>query len=229
MIVTIHQPDFAPWLGFFDRWAASDLYVVLDDVQFIRRGWHHRDKIKTAHGVQWLTVPVKKKGRYGQSINETEIDNGTNWRDKHLKTIAAAYGDAPRFAHFFPLLEQVYARGHELLVDLNMELLRLFAGELGVSTPLVMASSRPTAARKSERILDLVLGFGGSSYMSGFGSREYLEERLFKNNGIRVLWREFEHPEYPQRYGAFVKGLSAMDYLMNTDASAWRKNNAHRC
>ena len=81
--VCIHQPDFLPWLGFFDRLTQSDVFVVLDNVQFLRRGWHHRDKIKASNGEMWLTVPVKKSGRYEQLINQTEIENSTHWQDQH--------------------------------------------------------------------------------------------------------------------------------------------------
>ena len=91
MIVAIHQPDFLPWLGFFDRWQKSDLHIVLDDVQFLRRGWHNRDKVKVPGGVAWLTVPILKKGRYGQPLQETLIDNSRPWRRKHLGMIRDSY------------------------------------------------------------------------------------------------------------------------------------------
>ena len=94
MIVTIHQPDFLPWLGFFDRWEKSDLYIVLDDVQFIRRGWQHRDKIKTSQGIKWLTVPVIKKNKYFQKINEVKINNSIDWRKNHLNIIEESYRKA---------------------------------------------------------------------------------------------------------------------------------------
>ena len=97
-IIVIHQPDFIPWIGFFDRLIKSDIFVVLDNVQYIRQGWHHRDKIKTASGSMWLTVPVKKKGRYEQLINEVEIDYSQNWQSKHLKTIHHNYGHAKYFS-----------------------------------------------------------------------------------------------------------------------------------
>ena len=110
MIVTIHQPDFMPWLGFFDRWARSDLYIALDDVQFLRRGWHHRDKIKTLQGVQWLTVPVEKKGKYTQKINEVKIAYETDWRKDHLKTIELNYKKAPNFSNIYKKIRDIYSR-----------------------------------------------------------------------------------------------------------------------
>jgi len=141
MIVTIHQPDFFPWLGFFDRWQKSDIYIVLDDVQFLRCGWHHRDKIKTQNGVQWLTVPVQKKGRYHQTIKEVKINNQENWNQKHLKTIQTAYKKAPNFDLVFGKLSEIYNREYDLLIEFNMDLLRLCSKLLGINTPLVFASA----------------------------------------------------------------------------------------
>ncbi|MFZ6028212.1 MAG: WbqC family protein [Chloroflexota bacterium] len=214
MIVTIHQPDFAPWLGFFDRWQKSDLFIVLDDVQFLRRGWHHRDRVKTAAGPRWLTVPVKKKGRFVQRINETEIDNAIDWRTKHLDTIAAAYGKTPGFRTVFPLLARTYGERHTLLVEFNLALLALFAGLLGIGTPVAFASAHPSTSRASERLAELTAIHGGKVYHTGTGSRSYLNENIFAARGIAVLWQEFDHPHYPQPHGDFAAGMSVIDFLM---------------
>ena len=213
-MVTIHQPDFMPWLGFFDRWAKSDLYVVLDDVQFLRRGWHHRDKIKTPHGAVWLTVPVKNKGRFEQQIREVEIDNDSNWRRKHLRTIQSAYFKAPNFENLFPKIEVVYGKDHEKLVDFNLELLRLLAEAFGIKTPVALASDKQLSGEKSERLVNLVKLNKGTKYLTGSGSRSYLDENLFAAEDIEVAWQDFEHPVYAQLNGDFQSGLSALDYLM---------------
>ncbi len=214
MIVTIHQPDFMPWLGFFQRWHAADRYVVLDDVQFLRRGWHHRDRIKTPAGAAWLTVPVRKKGRFEQSIDAVELD-GDAWKRGHLAAIRAAYGRAPRFPELFPLLERVYARPHTLLMELNLDLLRLFAACLGITTPLVLASQSQVQERGTQRLVRLCQAHGAHTYLTGTGSRAYLDESLFAAQNIRVHWQEFRHPVYPQLHGDFVPGLSALDWLMH--------------
>lgn len=161
MIVTIHQPDFLPWLGFFDRWGKSDLYIVLDDVQFIRRGWHHRDKIKTQNGIKWLTVPVQKKGRYHQTIKEVKIDHQENWSQKHLKTIQMAYKKATHFDLVFGKLSEIYNREYDLLIAFNMDLLRLCSKMLGINTPLVFASDFNIKSTDSRRLVDLVQSVGG--------------------------------------------------------------------
>jgi len=214
MIVTIHQPDFFPWLGFFDRWQKSDIYIVLDDVQFLRCGWHHRDKIKTQNGVQWLTVPVQKKGRYHQTIKEVKINNQENWNQKHLKTIQTAYKKAPNFDLVFGKLSEIYNREYDLLIEFNMDLLRLCSKLLGINTPLVFASDFNMKSTGSQRLVDLVQSVGGKEYLTGTGARDYLEEELFKKVGIGVHWQEFEHPVYKQLHGGFEKMLSVLDFLM---------------
>ncbi|MEW5772140.1 MAG: WbqC family protein [Thermodesulfobacteriota bacterium] len=213
MRVTVHQPDFMPWLGFFARWRDSDLYVVLDDVQFLRRGWHHRDRIMTAAGPAWLTVPVRKSGRFNQDIRDVEVENGP-WRRKHLAAIAAAYARSPRFAEIFPLLEEVYGRDHARLMDLNLDILRLFARLLGITTPLTMASQHGLAETGTARLVRLCALHGADAYLTGMGSRDYLDEALFTACGIRVEWQEFRPAPYPQLHGAFVPCLSTLDFLM---------------
>jgi len=217
MVVTIHQPDFLPWLGFFDRWQKSDTYIVLDDVQFLRRGWHHRDKIKTQSGVQWLTVPVLKKSRYHQIIKEVKINNEENWRYKHLKTIQASYGKAPNFDFVYSKLSEIYNRNHDLLISFNMDLLRFCSEMFGISTPVVFASAFNVKSTGSQRLVDLVKSVEGKEYLTGSGSRDYLDETLFKEAGINVCWQKFEHPAYKQLYGGFEEMLSALDFLIMRD------------
>jgi hypothetical protein len=215
MVVTIHQPDFLPWLGFFDRWKRSDLFIVLDDVQFIRRGWQHRDKIKTARGVQWLTVPVMKKSRFSQKISDVEIDNQADWRQKHLNTLSAAYRKALHFERVYGALNAIYSKRHLLLIDLNLDLLTFGAEALGVATPLVLSSSLHERTTKSERLANLVKAVGGTIYLTGLGSKGYLDDQPFKRQGVEVIWQRFQHPVYPQLHGAFEPMLSVLDYLMS--------------
>ncbi|HKI81196.1 MAG TPA: WbqC family protein, partial [Pseudodesulfovibrio sp.] len=167
MVVTIHQPDFIPWLGFFDRWSRSDVYVVLDTVQFIRRGWHHRDRIKTPNGPRWLTVPVAKKGRFEQRIADTLIDESSNWRAKHLSTLRAAYVRTSGFAGLFPEVEAIYGMNHRRLMDHNREFLELIAGRLGITAPIVLASDLGVAGSRSELLAGLVEAVGGDVYLTG--------------------------------------------------------------
>jgi hypothetical protein len=221
MLITIHQPDFLPWLGFFDRWSRADLYLILDDVQFLRRGWHNRDRIKTAGGPQWLTVPVRK-GKQDQLINEVMIDNDSDWRRKHLAAVRHAYAKAPGFDHVFPALEAVYGREHDRLIDLNLDLLEMCRGFLGITTPTALASDTPVHAASSQRLLELVLRHHGDAYLTGTGSRDYLDESLFLESGVSVQWQKYEPAPYPQLNGPFEAKLSVLDALMNNDSLAGR-------
>ena len=213
-MVTIHQPDFLPWLGFFDRWRQSDLYIVLDDVQFLKRGWHHRDKIKTREGAAWLTVPVRKKGRYHQLIKAVEIDNASNWQVDHLNCLAASYRRAPNYNICIAGLEEIYGRNHCFLIDLNLDLLDWVAAKLGIDTPRIYSSDCPTRTTASQRIVELVKQVNGKRYLTGQGSRSYLEEGLFDGEGIEIVWQNFETPVYRQLHGPFLPMLSCLDYLM---------------
>jgi len=214
MRVTIHQPDFLPWLGFFDRWRKCDLYIVLDDVQFIRRGWQHRDKIKTKDGARWLTVPVIKKGKYFQKISDVKIDNSLDWVAKHLKTIEINYGKAPNFERWYGKIQQVYRRKYSYLIDLNMDLLRLVAEEFRLSSPVVFSSRYGIKSTSSQRLVDLSRAVGADEYFTGLGSRKYLDTGLFERFGIRVVWQDFECPAYSQLHGEFIGKLSVLDFLM---------------
>ena len=190
------------------------MYIILDDVQFLRQGWHHRDMIKTANGAEWLTVPVCKKGRYDQLIRDVLIDNSTRWREAHLNKLTFNYKKAPDFERCFSEISDIYNRKHTYLMDLNMDLLRYIAAELDVRTPVVLASQFNATSRGSERLIYLVRSVRGAGYLTGMGSKDYLDEKLFKKAGIQVLWHEYEHPVYDQLFGQFVPRLSAIDYLM---------------
>ncbi|MCP4220892.1 MAG: WbqC family protein [bacterium] len=224
--VTIHQPDFLPWLGFFHRWSNSDVLILLDDVQFLRRGWHHRDKIKTVNGAEWLTVPTLKKGKYLQMIHDVRIDNSTDWKRKHLGAIRSAYGGAKHFPHYSRILSDIYDNTYTLLMDFNVELLKMAAEALNISVPYIRASDCRVKTSRNHRLIDLVKKVSGSRYLTGTGSRDYLDEALFEQNNIGVIWQDFRHPVYPQLHGEFVAGLSVIDYLMNREepkaVGAWK-------
>lgn len=218
--VCIHQPDFAPWLGFFERLLHTDVFVILDDVQYLRRGWHHRDQIKTAQGVQWITVPVIKKGRYDQLINQTEVDDSQGWRPKHLRTLESAYKRAPHFQSLFDRLSADYAAGDRMLGDFNIRIIRTMMSVFGIEVPVVLSSSLGVTSSSTARLVDIVRRVGGTTYLSGLGAKAYLDVGMFADNGLDLLWQRFEHPVYSQLHGEFAKGLSGLDCLFNCGAGA---------
>ena len=219
MRVTIHQPDFMPWLGFFQRWAVSDLLILLDDVQYIRRGWQHRDKIKTKSGATLLTVPIIKKGRFMQKINQVRIDNNQNWRKKHLKTIETAYKKAPNFECCFTAIRKIYEKEHSLLIDFNVELLAYISSAFKIVTPIVFASEYNISETSTSKLILLTQKVFGDTYLSGIGAKDYIDETLFKIANITIEWQNYLHPEYPQLHGTFISMLSAIDYLMMNSKS----------
>jgi len=212
--ILIHQPDFLPWIGFFHRWAVSDLFIMLDDVQFIRRGWHHRDKIKTPEGVRWLTVPVKKKGKFFQPIHEVDILSEDDWQKDHLNLIRAVYKRAPEFKAIFPKIEDIYNKPSFRLMDLNLNFLLFLADYLDIHTPYRFSSEFVVDKKGSDRLIELIRLNQGTEYITGLGSRGYLEEEKFSAQGIHVLWDDFKTPYYPQLQGVFTPDLSILDALM---------------
>ncbi len=214
-VICIHQPDFLPYLGFFDRLIQSDTFVILDNVQFLRRGWHHRDKLKTPQGIQWLTVPIQKKGHYSQSIKDTQIDNTLDWKRKHLMMIEHNYRKSPYFEAFFEELQQIYHKPFTYLIDLNLELLEWLFQIFRISSHTILASSTEITSSSSSRLIELVQYCHGTTYFSGPGAKAYLDEELFTRHNLTVHWQEFTHPVYPQLHGPFIANLSVLDCLLN--------------
>lgn len=211
MKVTIHQPDFLPWIGFFHRWAQSDLYIVLDDVQFIDDGWQHRDKINTPNGVIWLIVPVIKKGMGPQLIKDVRINDSQNWQRKHLVTIKQAYGRSRNFNYYFDKLQEVYNKNHNYLIDLNIDLLEFSAEDLGIAVPKVFSSEYKIQIKGTQRLVDLVIAVGGKTYITGTGSKDYLQTELFEEENINVIFQRIEHIK--DMYGVKNIDLSILDYF----------------
>ncbi len=215
MKVTIHQPDFLPWIGFFHRWAQSDLYIILDDVQFIDDGWQHRDKINTPNGVIWLTVPVIKKGMGPQLIKDVKINHTQNWQRKHLATIKQSYGKSLNFDHYFDKLKEIYDKNHKYLIDLNIDLLELAAKELGITVPKVFSSEYKTQTKGTQRLVDLVIAVGGTTYITGTGSKDYLQTELFEQENISVVFQRIE--DIKSMYNVKNIDLSVLDYFFTKD------------
>jgi len=221
MILTGHQPNYLPYPGFFDKVLRSDLFLLVDTVQFVKRGpfgWIHRNRIRasTQEGWSWLTVPVLTHGRYLQSIRETRIDCRLPWRRKHWGTIQERYRHTPGFELLGPTLERVYRREWESLVELNETLIRETMAFLDIRTPVRRLSElRSQGGRAGELIVGFCRELGADQYLSGLHGRDYLDPGLFEQAGIRLSFQEFRCPEYPQTAGGqFVPNLSIVDLIM---------------
>jgi len=215
MRVTILQPSYLPWLGFFEQMHRSDQFVLYDDVQFTRRDWRNRNRIRVQEGSVWLTVPVIQKNKYEQSLLETKIDNSTSWKRKHLESIRCHYSKTPFFDLYFPWCEKTFNREWDFLLDLSLETIQYLKGELKINTPLLRSSELGESGNKSERLISICKQLGATQYLSGESARNYISEKDFSDQGIGLEYQNYQHPEYPQRYEGFVPFLSTIDLLFN--------------
>ena len=213
MKVAVHQPQYLPWLGYFDKMDQADCFVVLDDVQFKKNEWQNRNRIKTASGWQWLTVPVLH--RFPQLISHVKVNNAARWSRKHLQALISNYSASPFFAVHRPFFEEIYARDWTMLLDLNLATLSYLVEALGIRTKLHLASSLPARDGATDRLVAICQALGADTYLSGAGGRGYLDVERFEEAGIRVLFQTFQCPLYPQRFGAFEPNLSIVDLLFH--------------
>lgn len=223
MIVSIHQPQFLPYLGFFHKVAHSDLYVVLDDVQFLERGHQHRNEIKMQTGKQWLTVPVVQDR--GQLIKDVLIDNSSNWRRKHWAALESNYRPAPFWKEVSPGLRAVLVDGgHTTLAALTVDLLRWSFGVLGLRVPIRCSSELAVDGSQTERLVNVCKSVGAGVYLSGQGGRQYMELAQFDAAGIEVRFQEFTAPVYPQQFmqHGFIANLALVDALFNCGGAGSR-------
>jgi len=215
VILSINQPAYFPWLGYFQRIAVSDAHIVLDHVQFEKNSFTNRNKVRTKEGWSWLTVPVKTKGKFLElPIHTLEIAED-RWAAKHWATLKNNYAKAPFFSAHVKFLEDAYARPWALLADLMRHLNEYALQELGISTPLKYSSEMPTEGKKDELILNLCRSMKANVYLSGSMGRGYLRENLFTEAGIRVVYQDYVHPTYPQVYPGFESYMGIFDLLLN--------------
>ena len=213
MRVTVHQPEFIPWLGFFHKTSLADTLVLLDDAQFRKNYFQNRNRIRTAQGAVWVTAPVTRG--LETPINEVRISTGVNprWADRIENAVALAYRRAP---HFEPVqagfVERLRSAG-ETLVSLTIPLLRWMLEQFGLDKTVVLSSSLKTKTTGSQRILDICEAVGATTYVSGVSGREYLDLEAFERAHIEVEFQEFHHPVYGQLYEGFVPQISALEAL----------------
>lgn len=215
MIVSIHQPDYMPWLGYFKKISESDVFVFLDDAQFSTDNMHDWNKIKTAQGEHKLKVPVINK--LGYKINEVKTRDNLGWKEKHLKTIAMNYKKAEHFEEVYSDLENLLSPEYESIAHLNMAFIRHYCNKFGFKTIFMISSEMGLTSVREEKVIDIVKLVGGNEYYSGNGARSYQVPEHFEENGIKLTYTSFEPFEYNQLWGkcGFIPALSVLDYVMN--------------
>jgi WbqC-like protein family len=219
--ICIIQSCYIPWKGFFDLVGRCDEYVIYDSAQYVKRHWHNRNRIKTANGVEWMTIPVVTKGRFEQPIDRVEIEKP--WADKHWRTLELAYKRAPFFEQFAPKVRGWYesADKQPRLTDVNAIFLHGIAGLLGLKTRIVGDAAYPATGVKTERLLTICRAAGADHYLSGPSAKEYFDESIFASAGIATEWMSYAgYPEYPQLHGAFENAVTSLDLLFNTGPEA---------
>ena len=216
MIVSIHQPNYIPWIGFFNKILLSDVYVVFDDVQFPRgKDYANRNQIKTNNGKTWLTIPVIGKSDL-KPWNQIKI-NKNGWVDKHLANIESFYIKSPYFNKYYPEIKNIYLKDHNLLMDLTLELIKYFLKSLNKEVNIVLSSDIKTNLKGLDKILYILKYLKTTKYISGDGegSRRYIDENLFKKNNMELIWQNYKHPVYKQQFGEFMPYMSILDLLFN--------------
>lgn len=223
MRISIAQPTYLPWLGYFDLLDQVDRFVLLDSVQFEKRSWQQRNRIKTPQGLAWLTVPVLVRGRQSQTIAEVNICEPEFWRD-HLRAIELNYRCAPFFDRYYDELRRriEMSVSTQSLPQLTISLLRWFAEVIGITTPMVRSSELPVRGKRTERLAQLCISLGASAYLSPFGSSEYLIDELpvLTGRGIAVSFHHYEHPVYRQMFPPFHSHACILDLLFNEGDNA---------
>lgn len=223
MRVAICQPTYLPWIGYFDLIDQVDIFVLLDVVQFEKQSWQQRNRIKTPKGLQWLTVPVVFRGRFGQKICEVEIRD-PDFVKAHLRAIEVNYGRSRFFSDSFPALSSILRKTEagETLLGLNLRLLQWLTRVLRIDTPLVLASSLGQEGRRTELLAKICQKLGARQYVSPIGSAEYLlaESTVLENADVATLFHNYLHPEYAQRFPPFVPYASAIDLIFNEGEGA---------
>ncbi len=211
--VVIHQPDYIPYLGFFHRLLYADLFVILDNVQFLRRGWHHRDKIKTLNGDSWITLGLIK------SPQNTNIDDvllsDNSWKEKHLNLIKQNYSQSKYFDEIYPHLEKLYLKKFKKMFDFNLASINMLMKLFKINIDIEYASKYNTNSKANDLLVDILKEVKATHYLSGVGAKNYFKQESFDNANIKVIWQDFKHPVYPQLHGEFIPYLSSIDLLFN--------------
>lgn len=214
MIIAAHQPQYMPWLGYFDKLAQSDHFVLLDTVQFKKNEWQNRNRIKSARGWQWLTVPVSF--RFPEKIAEVSINNQGQWQKAHNQSLITNYHKAPFFDWVMSFWQEIYDRSWKNIAELNIHIIKKLTSMLDIKTRIHVASELGEfPAGPDERLIALVRHFGGKTYLAGSGGKQYMDMKKWQTAGVDVTFQEYNHPVYPQLFGSFESNLSILDLLFN--------------
>ena len=213
MIISGHQPNYLPWLGYFHKMLSCDLFVILDDVPHSKGAITNKNVIKSSEGPRLLSVPLARKKAL---IKDVILINESNWHKKHWSSLQTCYARASYWKDYKKLFLPIYEEPGEKLANLNLRLINVIRELLDIRTPMVRSSEIPgLTGKKGTRIINICKYFGADVCLSGVGARTYNDDEEFAKNNLRLVYQEFEHPVYPQLWGDFIPNLSAIDLLFN--------------
>lgn len=215
--ISIMQPTYLPWMGYFSLINQVDIFVIYDDVQFDKRSWQQRNKIKTQSGTQWLTVPVLTKNKLSQKINDVVISKELSFERDHIKAIEINYSKAPFFKKYKNEVFDCIDNNHHKIIELNFSLIQKISDILNIKTEFIKSSDlKNIDGKKDERLINICKTLSANAYVSPEGSKNYLGEGdSFQDNDIKLEYQLFEHPKYEQIYGSFESHMSIIDALFN--------------
>ncbi|MDF0651642.1 MAG: WbqC family protein [Nitrospira sp.] len=212
MRVAIHQPQFLPWLGYLDKIDQADTFIMLDTVQFKKNEWQNRNRIRTAKGWQWLTVPVLQQ--FGQRIDEVLINPTASWKTQHLRALDMHYARAPYRDLYLSELRDLYLRPWSRLSDLNKATVQWLIQAYGITTPVHCATEYEARDEPTDRLIDLCRAVGATEYLAGAGAEHYMDKPRFESSGVLLEIQVFHHPIYRQMYEPFEPNMSSLDLLL---------------
>ncbi len=215
MRISIMQPGYLPWLGFFELIYNSDIFVLFDDVQYTKKDWRNRNRIRTSNGWIWLTVPVLTKGNRLQRICQARVNNSTNWPQKHLKAIEINYKKAKYFDQYFTGLVKIFNSKWDYLVDLDIEIIKWVTGSLGIDKRILKSSELNIMVDGQEKIIEICKILGSNELYDSKAAALLLNEEDFMRKGIKIIFQNYEHPVYEQVYKPFMPYMSVVDLLFN--------------
>ena len=222
MILSGHQPGYLPYIGFFNKVMHSDIFVLCDYLQYVKKEWQNRNRIREINANwAWLTVPVYHTSK--MKINEIMIDNRKNWGEKHLRILHQNYEKAPFFKDYESFFEELYSRQWKTLCELNETIIRYLFKELKIETQIIKGSTLNPEGKKTDMLISMCKKTKADTYLSGIGGHEYIDEPKFKENRIFLFYQDYHCPQYSQCAEPFIPNMSVIDLIFNMGSEKSRK------
>ena len=219
MIVAIHQPHYFPWLGYLDKIAKADIFILMDDVQLTDKSNMFRNKFLAKNGKEkYLTVCFQKKGYMQMPFNQVKLNDTVKWQRDHINFLRDTYRKAPYFTEIWTLIEPILTKKYELICDVDIDTISLLCRVFNIKTKIIKQRNLvyDKESKKSELVLSLCKSVNAGVYFSGNGARKYMDMELFKKNNIDVIYQKFQYPYYKQiNTDTFIPNLSSLDFLFN--------------